>query len=200
MKINKSHLLIFLFKIVVFLNIIKPYLFECDYDTPIKKKDNDNCLNIQCTFDEFKEGICSIENEILKSQIFTNIIEFSKENDEYALITTTPNGDLIVSSSQAYNQNLSYYCLKKNGRPYFYDNGKETSLFLENSEEAKSEGILFGIKLDGENNEKEYIMSILSKGYIFKMHDLENNTISYEDSSLIFGTGMILFYKTTIFN
>ena len=159
MGIYNTNKLIFFFKLLVFLNIFKSFLCECPPDAPIKKQGSDECQEIQCTMQEFQEGICTIENEIMKSQIFTSIIQFSGENYDFAMITTTPNGNLLASSSKDFNCVKYFYGLKSNGRPFFYNNGTETPLKLIDTSSFRYEGNLFGVKFDVENDDKEYIIS-----------------------------------------
>ena len=198
MDLYNTNKLIFFFKLFVFLNIIKPYLFEFSHDTPIKNQGSDECKEIQSTKQEFQGGICTIENEIRKSQIFTSIIQFSGENYDYALITTTPNGDLLASSSKNCNYLKYFYGLKNNGRPFFYDNGTETPLKLIDTYSFRHEGNLFGVKFDVENDDKEYIISIGNDISAFEIYDFENNITKTENLGILFPIGVLIFYKGTI--
>ena len=52
----------------------------CDRNYPIFK--NEQCLSIYCTESEFKNGICSIENDIIKTQWLNNFIVFDEYNTD----------------------------------------------------------------------------------------------------------------------
>ena len=149
-KINKNkHIslyyktFIYFFKIIIFISIINfSLLSNCiDINYPIKRENSD-CSNGYCELYEYESGICTIENDIIKTQWFTNIIQFTDEGYRYTLITTTENGDLIVSSnrdSEPFTLKY-YYGLKRNGRPYFSINGDESPITTTDSDNKRSEG------------------------------------------------------------
>ena len=53
-----------------------------------------------CELSEYESGVCTIENDIIKTQWLTSIVHFAEEWYTYTLITTTESGDLIVSSTK----------------------------------------------------------------------------------------------------
>ena len=61
---------------VFFLIINYSFQMECNQSTPIKKQDN-NCYLVYCTDLEFDQGICSINNTIIKIQWINNPINAS---------------------------------------------------------------------------------------------------------------------------
>ena len=190
-------------KILIFSCIINPSLLaKClDKEYPVIRQEGD-CLNGNCELSEYESGICKIENDIIKTQWFTSIIQFTDEGYTFALITTTDNGDLIVSANH-YTQPSAlkyYYGLKKNGRPYFSINGKETPITTTISDNNRCEGNIFGIKLKGDKSNKEYIIGF-GIGYAnFELYDFENNNTVYKQpGSTFFNTDYNYFYCATIF-
>ena len=104
------------FKIFIrFCIIHSSLLSEClDVNNPIKKN-NANCMQGNCELSEYESGVCTIENDIIKTQWLTSIVHFAEEWYTYTLITTTESGDLIVSSTK-FNEPKTlyyYYGLKK---------------------------------------------------------------------------------------
>ena len=207
-KINKNkHIslyyktFIYFFKIIIFIsNINFSLLSNCiDINYPIKRENSD-CSNGYCELYEYESGICTIENDIIKTQWFTNIIQFTDEGYRYTLITTTENGDLIVSSnrdSEPFTLKY-YYGLKRNGRPYFSINGDESPITTTDSDNKRSEGNIFGIKLK-DNNDKEYIIGFGIERANFEVYDFENNNTVYKQpGSTFFNTDFNYFHKAAI--
>ena len=50
--------------------------------------------------------------------------------------------------------------MKSNGRPYFIKNNIETEFTTTDSDKERNEGIIYGIKLGGSSDDKEYIIAI----------------------------------------
>ena len=169
-----------------FCFIIPSILSLCmDMNFPIMKENE--CV-IGCELSEYKSGICTIDNDAIKTQWFTSIIIFTEEGYKYALITTTENGNLIVSSNRydAPNSLKYYYGLRNNGRPYFENNAKKTPFTSTNSDKERFEGNLFGIKLKGDNSNKEYIIGFGNNEANFEIYDFENNNEIYKQQGLTF--------------
>ena len=57
-----------------------------------------NCVN-SCPKYEFNSGNCFLENDIARDQNFTSIVIFADSNPDFITICTTPNGNLMSSSS-----------------------------------------------------------------------------------------------------
>ena len=118
---NKESMIKILLNTIIFLYNIKLTLFsECDFAHPFKKK-NGGCVEKGCSASDILSGNCIIENDIVKAQWLNNIINFSGNSVNYSTISTTPNGNLICSSSSnKANETLKYYLgIKNNGRPFF---------------------------------------------------------------------------------
>ena len=116
-------------------------------------------------------------------------------------MSTTPNGDLLcISSFFSSSKTLYFYGLKENGRPYFLENGKETPFRTTDSEQARNEGAIFGIKLSKESNDdKEYIIGFANNNANFEIYDFDNNIIYKESCKTIFGTSRNSFQYASIF-
>ena len=192
-----------LFKYIIFFSFIKQYISSsCNYTHPIKK--NNICIEGDCTTEEFLSGICKIENDITKTQNLTSIIKFSGEGYDYTMITTTPNGDLVAGSTIYKTTPITlkyYYGLRKNGRPYFLNNNKETPFMTTDSDKYRYEGNLFAIKINGTNNDKEYIIGFGNGGANFEIYDFEDNNYNLykQVGSTFFGTSYNYFQIAAIF-
>ena len=196
----KKSKFIFLLKYFTLFCIIQPCLLsECNYTYPIKK--NNQCIEGGCTSNEFTSKICTVENDIIKDQWLTSIIQFSGSGYDYTMIATTPKGDLIAGSTR-YTQTLKYYYgLKKNGRPSFVNNGKETPFVTTDSNTKRFEGNLFAIKINGTENEKEYIIGFANGDAYFEIYDFKDSgyDIYKVDGKTFFNTIINYFRIATIF-
>ena len=131
------------------------------------------------------------------SDIINNIIPLGGLNFRYNHFSLNSKGDMIIDTT-AYpgNNERRFFGLKKNGRPYFFDeNNNETpylSLFvndLENENQQKIEGESNFIILSKQNNNeiKEYLLSFSKFDNYMELYDFENNEIITRKSKEIFG-------------
>ena len=183
----------------LFCIIQSSFTSECNYTYPIKK--NDQCIKGECTTKEFISKICTIENDIIKDQWLTSIIQFTGIGYEFSMIATTPNGDLIACAS-GYSHTIKYYYgLKKNGRPYFINSGQETPLAKTDYNTKRDEGNIFGIKINGTDNDKEYIIGFGSGDAYFELYDFNDNgyDIYKVDGKTFFNTALNYFKIAAIF-
>ena len=194
---NLSNTFYFLLNLISFLYNIK-FCSNCDIANPIKK--NDECINVGCTIEEFKSNICTIENDIIKTQWITQLIIFSEYGVSYSTLATTPNNDLICISSHYSTSNTKqyFYALKNNGRSYFLKDNEETPFNEVDSGTQRNEGNIFGINLNG--GDKEYIIGYGNNFAYFELYDFEdNNRVYNKEGKSFFETGFINFRKGSIF-
>ena len=159
---------------------------SCDErDYPIYK--NGKCQSIYCTESEFKNNICLIENEIIKTQWLNNIIVFDEYNYRFTNKVINDEGDFIlITSPQYYNGNRLFYILKKNGAFYF-KNDDNTELSTKiivvkdgDSPSLRSFSQVFFIKLNNNtffNTSKQFLVSISSYFGYFELYDLEDENL-----------------------
>ena len=177
---NKHKNILFFFKILILLIKIKEFVLDpCDYDTPLYK--SSSCIEGYCTPEQIENKVCIINNEIIETQWFNNILPVSTENFSYIDITTMLNGDLLIeASSYPKTEKREFYGLKKNGRPYFKnkENKKEIANYSMNTTLGRFESYIFGIKLNGSEDEREYLVS-MTKDHSnnMELYDFENGKI-----------------------
>ena len=175
------NILIF-FKIIVLTN-------QCSFEAPFLYQSN--CLNQDdCPYEYIENGICEIDNNLIKTQWLNNIITFNNDNNNgikyyYVDICTTTDGNLVLLSSSSieeYKGNRIFYIIKEDGRGYFINNENDESPFYlyETFLDFKTNGNIFSIKLNNNNNDKEYIISI-SPNNFFEIYDI-NNKIYYNNT------------------
>jgi len=200
MKKHKYNYLNFYLKFNIFIILINPFILSvCNYTYPIMK--NQKCINTTCQINEFEIGTCILENDIIREQAFTNIVKFTDTKPDFIASCTTPNGNLIAFSS-LWGKTIKYFFgIKKNGRPYFFNNNEE-SLFKESdSDKERRESNIFAIILNGENDDKEYIITFGKEESNFELYDFDNkdNPVYYQDGKEFFRTTSNYFDRGCIF-
>ena len=117
-KIIKWELLISFYLIFLFL---KGQIFikcNCGKENPINK--NGQCKSIYCTENEFKNNICSIDNDIIKTQWLNNFIIFNEYRYRFINMVINDEGDLILETSpEETNGQRLFYRLKKKWKTIF---------------------------------------------------------------------------------
>ena len=69
----------------------------CEKDKPILKEGN--CQSVYCTQDEFNNGVCKIDNDIIKTQWLNNFIDFKEYRYRFTNMVINNDGDLILETS-----------------------------------------------------------------------------------------------------
>ena len=203
-KYNSNIFIIILLKfIIIFYKIETCLSSDCNYTHPIKKNGGD-CIIGLCDAALFESGDCTIENDIIKTQWITSIIEYSEPGVNYGALDTTPFGSLICSSSYYTDSKTTkyYYGLKKNGRPFFSGNGKESSFSSTYTDKKRCEGNIYAIKLNGADDDKEYVIAFGNNVIYFEMYDFidyKNVTIYKQLGTTFFNTSYNNFQRASIF-
>ena len=94
----------FIFQTFIFKLLFIFITNECDRSTPIKLQDG-SCELTFCTTQEYLEGQCVIDNEIVKTQYLNDIINLDSthDNTKFDLIKYS-NGNLVSISLCENNQ------------------------------------------------------------------------------------------------
>ena len=189
-------IIVFLFQLIIILYNIN-FCSNCNITHPIRKFGE--CISTGCSIYEFKDNVCIIENDIIKTQLLTNIIIYTREGIAYANLATTPDNNLMcISSYLGLDTTEFLYGLKSNGRDYFFIDNKETPFNEINSLNYRNEGVIYGIKLSGGN--KEYIIAFGDNYACFQLFDFENNNNVYQMLGMdFFQTSFNIFHYASIF-
>ena len=161
-------------RILISLILLDKINSQCSKDNPIKK--NSECVNEYCLESEFKDGICSIDNSIIKIQWLNKIISFGDENTFFFLsIKMSKNNFIFLSFDE--NENVYIYDLTSAYQKYF-NNEKEAYYKINNFNNAN---YINGVNL--KKGENEYILICdINNCALF---DFENNIINYQQQSII---------------
>ena len=191
---NKISNINFIFIYCILINLFKLiFSIECEYNSPILKESK--CIEGQCLPAEFQSKICIINNPLIKVQWLNNIIPISDTNFTYVDILTMSNGDLIIETSSFPSQlKRMFYGLKKNGRSYFRYKERKTSYYTINTTKARYESFIFGVKINGTEDNKEYLFSVpKDSDKSCELYDFENNSLYEVDLRTFFGVQTFTF-------
>ena len=101
----------------------------CNITHPIFK--NGKCDSIYCTEEEYNTSKCKINNEIVKTQWLTNIVNISDINFRYITPALSKNNDLIIQTTNSTGSSeRKFFGIKENGRYYFKDENNEESPYF----------------------------------------------------------------------
>ena len=184
----------FSIKFLFLFQIIIPIIHGCDADKPFLK--DDSCIGY-CSERELKEKTCKIDNDIIKTQFLNNIIWIGDANFRYVNIVSYSNKDMIIeTTSKPGNSKRIFFGIKNNGRGLFYKNGNYTYYYsIEASGQTGNTGniryeaeIFIATINGGENDGKEYLVSIGNDNQYMELYDFDNNKIYQKSAYDLFGT------------
>ena len=175
----------------IFISLNYKNFIKCDCPKDIPIRINGECKSQYCTESDFKIGICSIENEIMKTQWLNNFIIFDEYKYRFNSMAINEKGDFIFETSSEetpLNGVRLFFGLKKNGGYYCKNENNEEIptkkiIFLDennNNEGAmRYESNIFFIKIKNKNfkESQEFLVSIsIYLGYI-EQYDLDEQNI-----------------------
>ena len=179
--------LTFIIEIIYIILTSKNYIkCSCTRDAPINK--NGQCKSIFCTENEFKNNICSIDNEIIKTQWLNNFINFNEYRFRFTGMVINDEGELILESSpEDLNGQRLFFRLTKDGRSYYKDKDNEeifsksiVVLDEDNNGAKRYESQIFLIKIKNNNldENKQFLVSISLFYTFMEIYDLDDNNIT----------------------
>ena len=191
MKNNSS---IFIMRLIfIFISINYSFLDCCNnIAEPILLSKNNTCVLKYCTEEDYEKNICKKDNNIIRTQWLSSIIQFGDVNCRFPKIGNYSNGDIVaicqLDPEQSY---ISYfYGLKENGRPLFIKDDKETSynplnnyIFSESvniTQTNYSVGELLVIKSESDN--EEYLLNIGRYIDFIELYNFDNKIINREQN------------------
>jgi hypothetical protein len=174
---------LFMIYIYILFFLILEINNECDKSTPIYK--NNECLNVYCTEDEFKNGDCIINNSIIKTQWLNKLI-FLGYGETYIGSCTSvkmPNNDIFLIFFDSDQDYIYIYGLKSSGEVYFKENEENLKIIQSNGQEiyiVNSVGLII-------NNKQYILLCKFSSNFQCELIDYENNMVYFEDIYKFFG-------------
>ena len=119
LTIKKLYFIFYVFYIL----IIKSYSAECPRETPIKK--NNKCVLEFCSYNEYLEKICILDNPIVKKQFLKDIKILGEKDYKHLSLTIDSSKALILESSyDRYDISTidrQFYGINATGEGYFND-------------------------------------------------------------------------------
>ena len=192
----------FLFVIILLKNI-PLFNFECSVEEPILK--NNICSLEYCSKEEYSNGVCIINNFIIRNQWLNDIISLNDFKLRYNNFAINSNGDLILETSSQNNREIRlFYGLKKNGDFYFEnENNEKASIKIMTAKEGETvikrlESQNYFISLNNSEDNNEYLISISNdkNGYT-ELFDFKNDIMTYNLSNNFVGN--VIFSRLSTF-
>ena len=150
-------ILIILSNILIFINSKNCLKNESIY------KDN-KCQLIYCNESEFENKTCIIANNVTKIQWLNNLLILTNKSYNYVNIIIDLQGNLFISSTplgesdtSSILKERSFYGIKSNGHPLFYDNSTQKyysikKLYFDTPINYKREAEIINIKICNNTN------------------------------------------------
>ena len=187
LKNIKYNILIILFELLFYLNIISCASDECQREKPIKI--GDDCQLAYCDKLQYNNGDCKISNSIIKIQWLNDIILVGEKDFRYVGMSVTSNKDLVFATSSCPSgPDRIYYGVNQEGKPLFGNNFIIKKTIARSEKKDRYESIVGIMKMNGDNSDKEYFINIgKSKTYteILDLSSNENNLyeLKYDDAT-----------------
>jgi len=163
--------------------------YECPLDYPLLF--TGELGEKECTMETYINSNHIISNQIIKTQWLNKKIQIGIDNCYFLGVSFSSENDLIIESNTVYEDNDNiyknryFYGIKSNGRPFFNEDGNEHKIIEDVSGTIKYESQLIKIKINTNNDNKDYYMSISSS--IIEIIDIENNVILVFSKNILFG-------------
>ena len=196
LKKTKKSDLFFIYKFCLYLNLFNLIISFCNKSNPFLK--GNIFIPNFAYINSSKEFI--LDNQVIKEQLLTNIINIGELKYRYINFASNLNGDMIVLTTTFYSTTKrNFFGIKKNGRIFFE---KELSYFYsKNISEYRYEGESLFIQLSNNNdtNEKNYYFFTYGISPIAEFYNFDdyNNTLIKIQINNIFGD--IISFRNSFF-
>ena len=145
----------------------------------------------------------------IKTQPLNNIIRIGVENCRFSKISNYSNGDMLISTFLNPGKSVSsyFYGLKRNGRPLFLVNGKETphkylnggTLNYNTYSDTSYDGIGEALIIKEDQTQKEYLFFVGRYDGFAELYDFENDDILYKTTFNVFYGAAIYGIRGSLF-
>ena len=199
-KIFKIEFYLIFQSIIIFLKQIDFSNSSCSKEIPIYK--DGKCQSIYCTAKDFENKICLIENDTIKTQWLNNFINFNEERYRFTNMIISSKGELILESSpEDTNGKRLFFRLTKDGRSYYKNEYNEeimtkTIIIFDGDDPAiRYESQFFPIRIQNNDENKEFLVSISLYYGFMEIYDLDNNNITFSKISVWDFGGYIIYSR-----
>ena len=194
-----------IFFIFALFQLINKSLAECPRDRPILI--SNECKMQYCSQEQFNSSYCKIDNSIVKTQWLNNIIQIGPLNYRYINFASYSNGDMVVETTSFPSDPKRYfYGLKNDGRPFFTDKNthEETPSYVietnyQNKNKYESQAIIIKSSENGEDNGKEYFLSVSKLDAYAELFDFNKDKIHYKTLKEFTGKDYINTHRHSFF-
>ena len=181
---KKQNQKISLYFLIIFIIIFVYCKFSCDKNKPFRYQGD--CVE-GCSLENLNNGLCVVENEIIKTQWINNINFIAGNGFNYINLAVSENNNLfaLVSAFPQSNDRI-VFGITSTGQGYFSSKNIEKFVINDPNKIGKFESEIFFIKLYKLTNTKEYLMSYGRNPQFGEIYDLENKKIYFGNISSMF--------------
>ena len=170
-----------IFILILLIKAIYVVLSECDRNHPLLK--NGKCVST-CSNEELNNKICTINNEIIKTQWLNNIIYCGDKNFLYINVITSKDNNLYcLMSSYPDNKTRIGYFLDNEGYGLFNKTEPKKYIRYENESDDRFESDISILEL----NNKEYILSLSHPFNGIEIYDFYESKVYFKNNQYVFG-------------
>ena len=174
----KTKLFMIFFYLFIFL--ILEINNQCDKETPIRKKSDNNCYNIYCTEIEFQNGDCIIDNPIIRTQWLNKLFYLGDNIINILTVIEMPNNNVffLSTSRDSYSDYFYIYRLESSGEINYNENNNNFKKILISSFTVR--GYIEPIEINAVGliiDNKEYIFVCQFLNIECQLIEFENNKI-----------------------
>ena len=192
---SKKKTNIFIFKILLFLNILHICLFEECSNRDYPYLFNGECIQ-SCEEEKINSNLCILDNEIIKAQYLNNIISFKEEKVLYLNFEVSENNNLYFFLSEYPKTNVRIiYMLNNEGYGLLNKNDPIYNITIDETNTSpvgrfEADIFTFHLLSDTDNN-REYLISITKASQYMEIYDFNLNNVYYKVTKEFFGLSSI---------
>ena len=184
---KKESISLFLFKIIIFLRIIKITIMT-DCDNKDKPFLNNGICQSSCTAQEINDKICTIKNEIIKKQWLNNIIDVGGPGCAFINIATTESNNLFyIATAWPESNERTLYLLNYEGYGFLDRDNPKSIIEIDDNGKGRFESETFTIKLYESSDNKEFFVSISKARQNIEIYDFYTGNYYFDVVEVVFG-------------
>ena len=169
---------IFLFKIFLFLELLNQCLFEKCSNREKPFFLNNECVE-SCEEEDIESDLCTLDNEIIKTQYLNNIIYINELNIVYIEIDVSENNNLYyILSTYPQSNTRVFYIINNEGYGLFEKDNPISKIEVNDPRNlGRYESVFFAFQLLSDSDNKEYLINIPKSNQLTEVYDLYSNNI-----------------------
>ena len=186
---------IFLFKIFLFLELLNQCLFEKCINREKPFFLNNECVE-SCEEEDIESNLCTLDNEIIKTQYLNNIIYINELNIVYIEIDVSENNNLYyILSTYPQSNTRVFYIINNEGYGLFEKDNPISKIEVNDPRNlGRYESVFFAFQLLSDSDNKEYLINIPKSNQLTEVYDFYTDTIYSSNAENFLSVKNIFYY------